>query len=136
MFETNDFTINGKCPENCHKCCTNILTVSEDEIVRIKKYITKNKIEINNPNTIFSGYVDQCPFVNKEGKCSIYSVRPEICSYFDCHNHGYRPFNHKDKSIINMLLTFNPQAFCPNAPDIKQMNEVYQEKKKKAYRGL
>lgn len=129
-----NFTVNGKCPEGCNECCSNILTVSDKEINRIKKYIKDNNIAIHNHNTIFSGYVDKCPFVNKDGKCDIYSVRPEICSYFDCSKKlEYRPFNHKDKSVVNMLLTFNPQAFCPNAPDIAELNKTYQEKKKKVY---
>ena len=34
-----NFTVNGKCPEGCNECCSNILTVSDKEINRIKKYI-------------------------------------------------------------------------------------------------
>jgi Fe-S-cluster containining protein len=130
-----DYTIDGKCPEGCNKCCSNILTVSQKEIARIKKYISQNNIEINNPNSIVSGYIDKCPFVNKKGKCSIYEVRPEVCAYYSCHNiFEYRPFNHKDKEVINMLLTFKPDAFCPNAPNIEALNLIYQNKKKQAYK--
>lgn len=135
MAENNfDYTVNGECPAGCHKCCANILTVSKEEVARIKKYINKNKVTVNNPNTIFSGYIDKCPFVNEQGKCNIYEVRPEICSYYSCHNiHEYRPFNHQNKEVINMLLTFKPNAFCPDAPDVKALNLIYQTKKKQVY---
>ena len=129
-----DFTIKGHCPEGCHECCSNILTVSDKEISIIKNYITLHGIRPINPNSVFSTYVDRCPFVNQAGMCAIYEVRPEICGYFVCNRtQEYRPFNHANKKVVNMVTTFLPDAFMPpDAPDVKKLNKFYQEKKEKA----
>lgn len=129
-----DYTINGTCPESCHECCTNFLTVSEKEIEKIKEYLWMNGIRGTNPNTVFTGFIDRCPFVNRAGKCDIYEVRPEICSYFQCNRmNEYRPFNHANKKVVNMVKEFCPNAYIPSdMPDEKELNSIYQAKKKMA----
>lgn len=126
-------TINGKCSQ-CGQCCTNVLMLSNKEIKRIKKYIEKNNIKpINRNNVLTTIYNNTCPFLSENNRCNIYEVRPEQCKHFICseymNNKNY--FNHLDKKIINMLLTFSPGAYCPNAPDVEGMNEMYDREKKK-----
>ena len=131
-----DRTINGKCSQ-CGTCCTNILMVSDKEVKKIKKFIKKNNIKlINRNNVLTQQYDNTCPFLTKNNKCMIYEVRPEQCRHFICseymNNKSY--FNHLDKHIINMLLTFSPDSYCPDAPDIQGMNEVYDKEKQKLIR--
>ena len=79
-------------------------------------------------------FVDICPFLNDENKCEIYSVRPQICSRFICSrfkNPNYKPLDHSYKKIVNMVETFMNKE-CSNAPDIKELNKMYQEKKREA----
>lgn len=108
------------------------MPISQEEIKRIKKYIKANNIPINNPNSILTGYVDQCSFVNAEGRCAIYPVHPEVCSYYSCHTaKEYHPSNHINKNIRHMLLTFDPDAYCPKDPsEVKIIDLLYQAKKK------
>lgn len=81
-----DYTDNGKCT-NCGQCCGNYLPVSDNEIKKIKQYISKNHIveQVRNYPTAYKTVDFQCPFrdeLNK--KCTIYPVRPLICRYFKC----------------------------------------------------
>ena len=77
-----------------------------------------------------------CPFLSEEKKCQIYEVRPEICRRFICskyQNVDNQPLNHRNKKIINMITTFNQTGTCPNAPNLKELNKFYEEKKKEVY---
>lgn len=128
-----DNTIDNKC-SGCGKCCTNILAVSEKEIQKIKTYIGKNKIKpINHCNILENKYSNVCPFLNSENKCNIYPVRPEICKRFICskYKNNDNIFGHSDKNIVNMLEIFDKKSYQPNAPNVQELNEMYQEEKKK-----
>ena len=59
-----------------------------------------------------------------------------MANYFRCDvDDESRPFTHADKSIINMLETFDPDAYIPSdAPNVKAMDLYYQESKKKIYK--
>lgn len=59
---TTDYTKNGKC-SNCGECCSHILPVSNTEIKRIKRYITKHHIKLHNHK-----YKILCPFRNEAEK--------------------------------------------------------------------
>ena len=81
-----DMTKDGKC-SGCGECCSTLLPVSSNEIKQIKRYIEKHKIleqKTCPPMTDFT--LDMtCPFRSeKERKCLIYPVRPEICRVFQC----------------------------------------------------
>ena len=78
-----NYTCNGKC-SNCGQCCGDILYLSHKEIKRIKDYVKKNKIEPT-PKIMFVACDNTCPFRdNKNKKCKIYEVRPEICRVYKC----------------------------------------------------
>ena len=82
MHITN-FTCNGKC-SNCGQCCGDILHLSKTEIKRIDEYLKKHKIVATERN-ILVDYDNTCPFRdNKNKKCKIYEVRPDICRIFKC----------------------------------------------------
>lgn len=97
-YKSIDYTNNGKC-SNCGRCCSNLLPLTDDEIVRIKKYIKKHNIKKQVHNVLEK--IDMnCPFrdeINK--KCLIYEIRPEICRQFMC--------NHNEADIINWKTDFN-----------------------------
>lgn len=137
MSNNNNFnhTINGEC-SHCGACCQNTLPLNQKEIDKIKNYIGRNNIApINRHNILSSEYIDVCPFFDKDTNCMIYEVRPEICRWFSCatFKENTTPINHRDKKIVNMLLTFLPNAYCPNAPDTDVLNKQYYERKRKVY---
>ena len=77
-------TCNGNC-SNCGECCSDILPLSSRDITRIKNYLKNHRIERHNLTNCFIRYNFCCPFRNdKERKCDIYEVRPEICRVFKC----------------------------------------------------
>ena len=78
-------------------------------------------------------YSNICPFLNEEKKCNIYSVRPEICRRFVCSKfkNNERAYDYSDKKVINMLDTFSQGAYQPNAPDVKELDEIFQKNKRK-----
>ena len=83
------FCKDGKC-SNCGECCSNILPLTQKEIKRIKKYISKHNIKPCEHvyNVLRDKPVDMiCPFrdnVNK--RCTIYEVRPLVCRLYMCSN--------------------------------------------------
>lgn len=132
MEENKEFSNKKEC-KNCGKCCTNILLLRTDEIDKIHKYITKNRIKPNNKNLVLSplapqyagggentnhniSYVDRCPFLTDDNQCSIYSVRPQICKTFFCSSfcEGEIQMNYKNVRAISMLQTFFPEEYCPD----------------------
>ena len=134
-----DYTIKGKCPPSCGKCCANILPVSDYEIKKIRNYLKHHEIIPHNPNktlNIFSPeYKDECPFLDNNKRCSIYIQRPEVCKWFMCDSSTtHSQFQHNDKHIINMLTTFFPEEKCTGAPDIGILDKQYQEKKQEIER--
>ena len=81
-----DMTVNGKC-SGCGECCSTLLPVSSKEIDEIKRYIKKHRIPEQKSRPPMADFtVDMtCPFRSeKERKCLIYPVRPEICRVFQC----------------------------------------------------
>lgn len=132
-----DLSVNGECvPEVCKsKCCTSILPLSDYEINKIKKYIKRNNITPHNrSNLIENKYKDICPFLSDDYKCEIYLMRPEVCKFYKCGEEASKPFCHGDKKIINMLTTFDPDTFIPpDAPNVEELDKIYQSKKKEIY---
>ena len=93
MFEefsdgTYDLSDNGKCT-GCGQCCSNILPMTEKEILTIHKYIKEHKIkEQKRILPLAEPTIDMtCPFLDDSKsceKCTIYEVRPRICRDFIC----------------------------------------------------
>lgn len=87
--ETIDFTKDGKC-SNCGGCCSNLLPLRDLEVIEIRQYVKINKIKATNNQLapLRSKVIDlTCPFRSEaENKCTIYSVRPNICRFFLCDN--------------------------------------------------
>ena len=87
----------GKCV-GCHKCCTGMGTsiildpydvwvLKENLKMSFQELLDEKKLELNMvdglilPN-LCMGEEDRCTFLNKEGRCSIHSVRPGMCRIF------------------------------------------------------
>lgn len=84
--QITNFTCNGEC-SNCGQCCSDLLPLNNIEIKRIKEYIRKHNIkECKHLSILVKNPLDlTCPFRdNKNKKCLIYEVRPEICRSFIC----------------------------------------------------
>lgn len=130
-----DYMVNGQCQDDCGKCCSSILPLNDHEIKKIKQYIRRNNIQPLNKNTnIYNDeYVDVCPFLTETNRCKIYIHRPEVCKRFFCGDRKLAAFNHRDKHMVNMLTEFFPDEPCYNAPNVKEIDSIYQNKKEKAY---
>lgn len=106
-----DFTINGECSQ-CGQCCSDLLPMDKEEIYRIKQYMKRNDIK-EQKRIGLNGKIDlSCPFRDeKERKCLIYPVRPEICQQFMC-NHTIEDIKkakfdaHRRKRAVSMRQVF------------------------------
>lgn len=137
MSNPIDHTIDGECAM-CGRCCSAVLCVSDSEVSKIKHYLGQHpEVKmIDRNNVLQKDFIDVCPFLSEENRCQIYEVRPEICRRFICSKYksaGNKPLNHRNKKIINMITTFNNTGTTPNAPDLKELNKFYEEKKKEVY---
>lgn len=132
---TEDYTKDGLCPEDCGKCCTSILPLTEREIKKIKQYVRRNNIQSLNQNTNPNNdkYVDKCPFLTENNRCKIYIHRPEVCRRYMCGDRELGSFNHRDKKLVNMITEFFPDEECFNAPDVNRMDAEYQRRKEEIY---
>ena len=97
-----DFTVNGECSQ-CGACCSSLLPMTRKELSALKKYV-----RIHHIKPITHLFDLSCPFrSDKEKKCLVYEVRPEICKEFQCNKpkEHIRPNMSKpieDYEIINL----------------------------------
>lgn len=105
-----DFTIDGQCT-SCGACCSGVLPLSRMEIARIKHYLTRYPVKEQRRNGLV-GVDMTCPFRDeRERKCLIYPVRPDICAEFMC---NYTPEDikrakmdfHKERAAVFMREEF------------------------------
>ena len=95
-----DLTSDGQC-SNCGGCCSNYLPVSESDLKKIRKYIKKYNIHDMREDLPAQVTIDmRCPFRDEKNlKCVIYPVRPQICRSFIC--------NMNEKNIIRNKNIFH-----------------------------
>ena len=128
-----DFTKNGKCVDCC-RCCSNILLATERDIKVIKKYMRENNIVLKSPYSVLdSEYKEECPFLNKDKKCSIYPARLTICRSFSCNKDLHEEMEYKDTKVIDMLATFGKNLYYPCKPNLEELNREWEERVKRAY---
>lgn len=141
MASSTDYTVevDGKrvC-SGCGRCCSAILCVSKAELLRIHRYLRKHpEVKLINRNDVVNKeFKDVCPFLTEENKCGIYDYRPEICRHFVCSNYlsqGAPPMDHRGKTVVNMITEFMPDSPCPSAPDLTEINQFYEQKKRMVY---
>lgn len=82
----HNFGKDGKCSK-CGMCCSDIIPVTDKELETLKRFVKVNKYK---PNTrikvgMVEGYDMTCPFLNDNGKCDVYKIRPEVCRLFKCY---------------------------------------------------
>lgn len=109
-----DLTDNGKCT-GCGACCSNLLPLSKQEVIRIKSYVKRHKIkECRHAAPFSKSVLDMtCPFLDHtrgEKKCTVYPVRGRICRYFKCNDPRgaeRHPDMYKEKAeLVDMRETF------------------------------
>ncbi len=103
--------------EGCHACCTdmgNSVVLDPLDVFRIRtnsgesiESLLQNKLELNMadgvilPNIRMSGADARCPYLDKDGRCSIHEYRPSMCRLFPLgryyENGDYRYFLQKDQ---------------------------------------
>lgn len=131
-----DNTKDGECSQ-CGRCCSAILPVNPNQILRIKKYLKKHpEIKPHNYTPILSkDFMDICPFLSEDKKCMIYEVRPSVCEHFSCarfKDPNYKPMDYRQVKLINMFTTFSDEP-CPQAPNLDGLNEILEDQKERAY---
>lgn len=107
-IKLHDFTCKGKC-SCCGQCCSDLLSLSKEEINRIDDYLLSHKVEAIPKR----GDIDLiCPFRNDTLKvCMIYEARPDICRVFKCDRSpkdalAIREFTNFNKKTISMRDIF------------------------------
>lgn len=118
MTNVTDFTINGKCSQ-CGQCCSNLLPLSKSEINRIKAYVKKHGIKEQRHNATMLTDMT-CPFRDeKNKKCLIYEIRPEICRVFQCNQERDTIVANKMRmhGVNNVVLMRN--EFFGNTEDLE-----------------
>lgn len=104
-FNKNVIDMKNKNCSNCNECCSIATPILEDEFVKLKKYLQSNKqgkIAMKEAVTRIQKSIKlkrinlMCPFSNSSRKCSIYSMRPQICREFHCDTEIHKNFN-KDR---------------------------------------
>ncbi len=67
--------------ECCGQCCArvSILCVSSEEIELIRAFMDQHNIEPIDYNK------QHCCFMNRDGRCNIWEVRPQTCRLYNCH---------------------------------------------------
>lgn len=88
----HNYCVNGKC-SGCGACCSNTLPISDDEVLRIKRYMKLHHIteQTRHFNVLANPVAIDltCPFMKNDKtceKCTIYEVRPAICRKFICND--------------------------------------------------
>lgn len=122
-MKINDNTCNGRC-SNCGSCCSDMLPISDNEIIRIRKYIRKHNIKEYRHNGRMGADLT-CPFRDEQKKvCTIYPVRPEICQTFMC-NHTLVDIA-KSKIVFHAKhrVVFMREEFFGNSEDTKWFTDV------------
>lgn len=62
-----------QCAKGCHECCKPGLTVNPLEAEVLKRHLQQNPISHESYNK------SRCNFLDKQGACSVYEVRPLVC---------------------------------------------------------
>ena len=113
----------------CGKCCDEF-PMSEEQIVRIEKYLEANPIvkeRLRNTPAIVAPPRRVCPFLRGDiGKtyCAIYPVRPEICKVFGV------------KGIDEDLVCPNGTETKISLLEAKNLLKIYKEPKGKFFKDL
>ncbi len=127
MPTIKNFCVNGKCSQ-CGQCCTNLLPMSDSEVNRIHRYMKRHHIEQHFQKTLVEiGSTDlTCPFRdNKNKRCLIYEVRPEICKQFICCEDQNKSFRNRDKILRdNRHTVFCRTEFFGNTEDIDWFTQM------------
>lgn len=111
---TYNHTDNGKCT-GCGNCCSNLLPMTEKEIEVIRIYIKKHHIkEFKHGIPLANPVLNMtCLFLNtdkKTEKCSIYEVKPFICTAFICSDPNgaikYERFYKEERKVVDLRKEF------------------------------
>lgn len=100
------YFVDNKC-SGCGQCCGSILPLSGADIKRLRRFIKKRRITLQQPSALIRvNFWDTCPFLdpNKDKeRCIVYPARPEICRLYNCYDkrHGkmtgdykkYKPYD-------------------------------------------
>ncbi len=118
-----DNTKDGKC-SNCGQCCSDMLPLSEKEVRTIKKYVSRNHIKEQRHN-VATGVDLTCPFRDeRQRKCLIYDVRPEICREFMCNQSIDEIRSRRDGFHDVNRVVFMRTEFYGNTEDSDWYNET------------
>ena len=125
-------TCNGKC-SRCGSCCGLFIPFTDNDVQRIKKYVRKHNIQPQDRNTE-NGFLSQCCFLDRENnRCTIYPVRPYVCSDFICSRKNWKSKRdeYESKATYNstkskklIIATFDDKIYKDYFPILKHILET------------
>ena len=92
--------VNGECIR-CGECCGDYLPITEKELKTIRRYVRKNNVKSYRNRVVSTPFDITCPFLNGQKLCTIYEVRPSICSTFKCNLPLEELEKNRDEHILN-----------------------------------
>lgn len=96
---------NGKC-NGCNGCCGLLtqITLAELKILR-REFKNKHLLQyINNQKAVNYEALNGMCFFFINGKCDIYSLRPQVCRDYHCDPRFNKPHKHTEAKFIFELL--------------------------------
>jgi len=142
QINLKDFTKDGVC-SRCTACCTDFIPLTFQEVYEIREFMKTHPVERTIRQDRATGdIVMSCPFLNGDGDCQIYEVRPGICRSFLCS----RPLAEleDEKTVANIKAGYNsgyrPRTFKSLHllffGDVEYHNKIMIAIKAKRYRAV
>ncbi len=107
-----------KCPVGCDACCSDVVPVTENEMVRIVAYANEHEIvpQVERP--------EMCVWWQK-GQCAVWEVRPLICATYGHVDHPSLtcPIGHQ-QNVPDALATQLMYRFASTATPTRFLHEV------------
>ena len=129
-------THDGKC-SRCGDCCGLFIPFTDRDIARIKKYVRKHHIEPQYRDTP-EGFLSHCCFFDRKNHiCTIYPVRPYVCSDFICSRKNWKSKRdeYESKAKYNStkskkltIATFDDMVYKNYYPLLKHILEACKTK--------
>lgn len=116
-----------QCDKGCDECCSQGVTVSEEEYQAVKAYAAANNIQPRMHAIIHQRaiYKPMCPWYH-EGRCSVYDVRPAVCIFYGhaetakCPRGYNTNLNEKDKATFYKEMN-------ALGPPVRLLHEILEE---------
>ena len=117
--EVKNNMCNGAC-SRCGECCGLFIPFNDNDIKRIKKYVSLHKIQPVNRIDIMTGtFKAHCCFYDEiSKKCTIYPVRPFVCRDFRCDREDWKVYRDMYEKQCKYNSSFAPKTILATFDDL------------------